>query len=69
MTDKQQKSWEKRKERAKYFYDISKLTFGASVLGEIVYIHNYDFNAYIVIVGSLATITFFLFAERTLKVN
>lgn len=67
MTDKQIKLWERRKEYAKYYFDLAKLTFGALVLGELVYLHNKDFNIYVAVAGLTATVFFQTMASSNLN--
>lgn len=67
MTDKQLKIWEKRKEYAKYYFDLSKLSFGALVLGELVYLHGNDFNIYVAVTGLIATVFFQFMAGNNLN--
>ena len=68
MTDKQQKSWERRKEISKYYHDLSKLSFGALVVGEAVYWHNGEFSIPVLIIGFIATISFATISQSYLKV-
>lgn len=66
---RQEHAWERRKEYAKYYFDLAKLTFAALVLGELVYLHNNDFNLYLAIVGLLATAFFQTMASNNIKIK
>lgn len=61
--------WDKKKEDAKFYRDLSKLSFGGMIITSFVNIGNGGFDFYSFIIGSLATIFFAYIANNILKIK
>lgn len=68
MTDKQLKLWERRKENAKFYRDLAKLSFGALVVGEFPLIKDGNIDIVLLFLGSWCTFIFAFIGNRYLKI-
>lgn len=68
MTDKQLKLWERRKENSKFYRDLSKLSFGALVVGEFPLLKEGDIDIMLLLVGTWCTFIFAYIGSKYLKI-
>lgn len=64
---RQEREWERRKENAKYYRDLSKLSFGALVVGEFPLLKDGDVDLILLTVGVWSTFVFAYIGSRFLK--
>lgn len=67
VAERRQRAWEKRKEDAKYYRDLSKLSFGGLIIVEMVKFHEGEPNYYLLFLGAFTTVFLAVIANKILK--
>lgn len=67
--ERRQMLWDKKKEGAKFYRDLAKLSFGGMIVSEFVKFQEEHINWYVLLLGVSVTIMFNYIANRILKLK